>query len=147
VGGTGDRRAWAAVLALVGAVLSMSVPAAQTDGRLMFVGTYTAGTASKGIYAFRFDDRTGGLTPLCVAAETPNPSFLATRGDFVFAVNETSTFNGAASGSVTSFSADRATGRLTQLSVQPSRGTWRFTALESFWRWRTTPAVRSRCYL
>ena len=91
--------------------------------RVVYVGTYT-GETSKGIYAFRFDDRTGGLTPLGLVAETPNPSFLTSSADgrFVFAVNELQSFGGVMEGSVTSFAADPATAKLTELSVQPSRG-------------------------
>src|SRR5271168_108090 len=56
---------------------------------LLFVGTYT-GQESKGIYAYRFDAASSELTPLGVAAETPNPSFLATDPSrrFLYAVNE-----------------------------------------------------------
>jgi len=91
--------------------------------RVVYIGTYT-GATSKGIYAFRFDDRTGGLTPLGLVAETPSPSFLtaSANGRFVFAVNELESFDGAASGSVTSFAADPITAKLTTISVQPSRG-------------------------
>jgi len=91
--------------------------------RVVYIGTYT-GATSKGIYAFRFDDRTGGLTPLGLVAETPSPSFLtaSANGRFVFAVNELESFDGAASGSVTSFAADPVTAKLTTISVQPSRG-------------------------
>jgi 6-phosphogluconolactonase len=91
--------------------------------RLIYIGTYT-GETSKGIYAFRFDDSSGGLTPLGLVAETPSPSFLtaSANGRFVFAVNELQTFGGAAGGSVTSFAVDPATAKLTEISVQPSRG-------------------------
>lgn len=91
--------------------------------RVVYIGTYT-GETSQGIYAFRFDDSSGGLTPLGLVAETPSPSFLtaSTNGRFVFAVNELQTFGGAASGSVTSFAVDPATAKLTEISVQPSRG-------------------------
>jgi len=91
--------------------------------RLVYVGTYT-GETSRGIYAFRFDDTSGGLTPLGLAAETPSPSFLTSsaNGRVVFAVNELESFRGAASGSVTSFAADPATAKLTEISVQPTRG-------------------------
>ena len=91
--------------------------------RVVYIGTYT-GEASKGIYAFRFDDGSGGLTPLGLVSETPNPSFLtsSTDGRFVFAVNELSSFGGEPTGSVTSFAVDSGSGRLTELSVQPSRG-------------------------
>jgi 6-phosphogluconolactonase len=91
--------------------------------RLVYIGTYT-GETSKGIYAFRFDDSSGGLTPLGLVVETPSPSFLTSsaNGRFVFAVNELQTFGGAAGGSVTSFAVDPATAKLTEISVQPSRG-------------------------
>ena len=92
--------------------------------RVVYIGTYT-GEASKGIYAFRFDDSSGGLTPIGLAVETPSPSFLtsSTDGRFVFAVNEVQSFQGKPSGSVTSFSVDRASAKLTEISVQPSMGT------------------------
>jgi 6-phosphogluconolactonase len=91
--------------------------------RVVYVGTYT-GEASKGIYAFTFDDRSGELTPLGLVAETPSPSFLTASADgkFLFAVNELPTFRGAPGGSVSSFAIDPATGKLTELSVQPSQG-------------------------
>jgi len=91
--------------------------------RVVYVGTYT-GETSRGIYAFRFDDSSGGLTPLGLAAETPSPSFLtaSANGRVVFAVNELESFRGAASGSVTSFAVDPASVKLTEISVQPTRG-------------------------
>ena len=63
--------------------------------RTVFLGTYTKGE-SKGIYSCRFDDATGVLSDLRLAAETPSPSFLAlhTTGKFLYAVNETESFEG-----------------------------------------------------
>ena len=65
--------------------------------RIVYIGTYT-GETSKGIYAFRFDDGSGELTPIGLVAETPSPSFLIASADgrFVYAVNELQTFGGAA---------------------------------------------------
>ena len=99
------------------------VTAAARVDRVVYIGTYT-GEASKGIYAFRFDDSSGGLTPLGLVAETPSPSFLTASADgrFVFAVNELQSFQGKPSGSVTSFTVDRASAKLTEVSVQPSMG-------------------------
>jgi hypothetical protein len=115
-------------LVLIGSLspILRAVPGAvapQGAGRLVFIGTYT-GPTSEGIYAFRFDERSGALTPLGLAAATPNPSFLAISPDrrFLFAVNETAAFDQEKSGSVRSFSIDAATGKLTELSVQSSRG-------------------------
>ncbi len=43
-----------------------------------YVGTYTQeGSDSKGIYAYRFDSSSQQLTPIGLAAQTINPSFLA----------------------------------------------------------------------
>jgi 6-phosphogluconolactonase len=66
-----------------------------------YIGTYTNGD-SKGVYAFRFDDSTGKLATMGLAAETPNPSFLAVspNGRFLYAVNEEN------AGSVSAFSID-----------------------------------------
>lgn len=113
--------AGASAIAVVMAVLVVTA-SARVD-RVVYIGTYT-GEASKGIYAFRFDDNSGRLTPLGVAAETPSPSFLtaSTDGRFVFAVNEVQSFEGKLSGSVTSFTVDAASARLTEVSVQPSMG-------------------------
>lgn len=92
---------------------------------LMFVGTYTSGK-SEGVYAFRLDD--SGDTPkfesLGLAAKTSNPSFLAVDAgrSLLFAVNEDGSYQGEASGSVSSFKIDASTGRLTLLSQQSSRG-------------------------
>src|SRR5215467_10314763 len=74
---------------------------------LVFVGTYTR-QDSKGIYTFRFQPSTGKLTPIGLAAETENPSFLTIHANhrFLYAVNEISNFEGQSAGSVSSFSID-----------------------------------------
>ncbi len=80
------------------------------------MGTYTEeGSKSKGIYAFRYDASTGQITPLGLAAETTNPSFVAPHpnGRFLYAVNEVGNYKGPNSGGVSAFSIDRATGKLT----------------------------------
>lgn len=74
------------VLSLAGAARRPS-----TNARfLAFVGTYTNKTDSKGIYAFEFDADSGKLTPKGVAAETPDPSWVAIHpnGKFAYAANE-----------------------------------------------------------
>ncbi len=84
-----------------------------------FAGTYTTKTQSKGIYAFRYDATSGKLTPAGLAAETPDPSFVAIHpsGKFLYAVNE-----GGKASFVTSFALDAKTGALTQLNQVPSLG-------------------------
>jgi 6-phosphogluconolactonase len=115
----------AALVGLVGAAMADRRGDARPiqSERVIYVGTYT-GENSQGIYAFRFDDGSGVLTALGLAARTPSPSFLTSsaNGRFVFAVNELETFRGAASGSVTSFAVDPVSAKLTEISVQPTRG-------------------------
>lgn len=90
---------------------------------LLYIGTYTE-KDSKGIYAFRFDSATNELTPLGVAAETTNPSFLAIDPSrrFLYAVNEVGNYKGASSGAVTAFAIDHHTGKLSLLNQVPSHG-------------------------
>lgn len=84
----------------------------------VFVGTYTAPNASKGIYKFAFDSENGSASAPELAAEIASPSFLAIHqnGRFLYAVNE------AGSGAVTAFSIDPQTRKLTKLNDQPSGG-------------------------
>jgi 6-phosphogluconolactonase len=92
---------------------------------LMYVGTYTlADSTSKGIYAYRFNSRSGLVTPLGLAAQTVNPSFLtvAPNHHFLYAVNETGDFNGQKSGAVSAFSIDPVSGKLTLLNQVASGG-------------------------
>jgi 6-phosphogluconolactonase len=97
--------------------------AAAANSRLIYVGTYTTGR-SEGIYACRLDLSSGELKLINVAKGVVNPSFLAIdgRSEFLYAVNEVTTFGGKASGAVSSFAIDRQSGALKFLSQQPSAG-------------------------
>src|SRR6201985_1220740 len=94
---------------------------------LVYVGTYTA-TTSKGIYNYRFDPHTGKLTPIGVAAEQANPSFMVTdpHHRFLYAVTEMGQEPGASNykknGSISSYSMDRKTGALTFLNKVDAGG-------------------------
>lgn len=69
----------------------------------LFIGTYTRGTASEGIYRCDWDDahsRFGTPEP-AVAAD--NPSFLIQHEDSLFAVLETADFDGAAQGALAQY--------------------------------------------
>jgi 6-phosphogluconolactonase len=90
---------------------------------LLFVGTYTE-KESKGIYVYRFDSATAELTPLGVAAETTNPSFLAIdpSNHFLYAVNEVSNYKGGSGGGVSAFAVDQETGKLSLLNEVASGG-------------------------
>ncbi len=107
-------------------ICAIAAPASQKPKYLMYVGTYTteAGSTSKGIYAYGFDPETAEVTPLGLAAETTNPSFLAVHPNhrFLYAVNEVSNYKGEKSGAVSAFAIDRATGKLTLLNQVASKG-------------------------
>jgi len=96
---------------------------AKSKKYVLYVGTYTD-SGSKGIYAYEYDAASGKASPLGVAAETSNPSFLAVdaRRKFLYAVNETHDYKGAASGSVTAFAVDPKTHNLRELNEVASRG-------------------------
>src|SRR5258708_29730727 len=105
-------------------MLSMGDVNAKNESRkyLLYVGTYTKGD-SKGIYAYRYDAASGELTSLGLAAETPNPSFVAAdpSGRVLYAVNELSDYKGAASGARTAFFIYRPSRQLSQLQQISSR--------------------------
>jgi 6-phosphogluconolactonase len=84
-----------------------------------FVGTYTTKTSSKGIYAFRYEAKDAKLTPLGVAAETQDPSFVAIDPGkkYLYAVNEA-----GKSSMVSAFALDAHTGKLTLLNQLPALG-------------------------
>jgi 6-phosphogluconolactonase len=90
---------------------------------LVYIGTYT-GAKSKGIYVSRLNIASGALSAPQLAAETPNPSFVAVRpqGDFLYAVNEVNTFEGKPVGSVSAFAIDTASGMLKALNQASSGG-------------------------
>lgn len=94
------------------------VSLAHAREHVVLLGTYTGGE-SRGIYRVRFDDETGALSPAELAAEAPNPSFLALHpnGRVVYALNETDTRTGKG-GAVTAFTVDTATGALTKLNTE-----------------------------
>ena len=116
-------RALVAILLLLASCAASAAPA--KTKYLVFVGTYTADTTSKGIYAYSYDAATHQLASLGVAAETANPSFLAVHPNhrFLYAVNELSDYQGNKTGGVSAFSIDHATAKLTFLNEVPSGGT------------------------
>jgi len=101
------------------------IASAQTNNKyLVYVGTYSQ-RGSQGIYVYRYDAGTGQMTPLGVAAQTKDPSFLVIHPNrkWLYAVNEGQTYKGQASGGVSAFAIDRATGKLAFLNEVASRGT------------------------
>jgi 6-phosphogluconolactonase len=96
----------------------LAIPRTATAAEFIaYIGT--GGKDSKGIYAFRFDSKTGKLDSLGLAVEARRPGFLALHPNrrFLYAVAES---NG---GAVSAFSIDAQTGKLTLLNTVSSKGT------------------------
>jgi 6-phosphogluconolactonase len=114
-----------AILLLIAVTSSVLTYAADRGATkyMVYVGTYT-NHGSKGIYAYRFDSSTGKLTSVGLAAETPEPSFIAVdpNGRFLYAVNETGTYNGQPTGAVSAFAIQPETGKLSLLNQISSHG-------------------------
>lgn len=111
-------REWLKTLAFAAALGAANLFADATARPvLLYAGSYTDG-ASKGIYAFRFDDRTGALTPLGLVAETPQPAHLwiAPNSKTLYAVNWQTP------GGVSAFRIAPDTGALTLLNRVEARG-------------------------
>ncbi|HUJ95331.1 MAG TPA: lactonase family protein [Terriglobales bacterium] len=106
----------------LGLALTLASQGAPTRQYLVYLGTYTD-HGGKGIYAFRFDSVSGQLTSLGLAAESPEPSFLAISQNrrFLYAANEILTFNGQPAGAVSAFAVQPDTGKLSILNQVSSR--------------------------
>jgi 6-phosphogluconolactonase len=101
--------------------------------RYVYVGTYTAphtapgGTqpsTSKGIYVFKMNGRTGGLSQIQLF-EIENPSWVAVdaNASHLYATSEVSTWKGTANaGGATAFAIESATGKITSINDQPTGG-------------------------
>lgn len=88
-----------------------------------YLGTYTRGD-SKGIYRAQLDPETGKLHSPELAAELESPSFLALHPTkpVVYAVSEIANFGGEKAGAVSALERDKASGDLTLLSQQTTKG-------------------------
>jgi 6-phosphogluconolactonase len=97
--------------------------AAAAEKTLVFIGTYTQGQ-SKGIYSYELNLQDGSLHQIGVAAQTPNPSFLAIHPNkkFLYSVNEVEMFQGKKAGAVTGFQIDATAGKLEKINEATSGG-------------------------
>jgi 6-phosphogluconolactonase len=86
----------------------------------LLVGTYTSGK-SEGIYVYKFNVQTGEFIAESIAKGLKNPSFLVVSPDekYVYSAGEIDK-----NGAIYSFSFDKKTGTLTQLSTQSSNGNY-----------------------
>jgi len=118
-----SRRAFAFLFSATSlALLSASIVLGQSGKDhtyLVFVGTYTHETKSKGIYAYEFDSETGKLTARGLAVETPDPSWLMIHpnGKWAYAANES-----GKQSTISAFSIDAKSAKLTLLNQLPALG-------------------------
>ena len=86
-----------------------------------FIGTYTR-LGSEGVYTLRMNGDTGELTQVSVATGLENPSFVALdpSGEHLYAVSETSGFDGY--GGITAFGVNADSGELTQINQVSTGG-------------------------
>jgi len=72
----------------------------------LYVGTYTSGADSEGVYCFDFNTKTGKLTNKRLAIKIENPSFLSysSNRNFLYVVSEVDNYNNSNSGFVSAFS-------------------------------------------
>lgn len=98
---------------------------------LAYAGTYSSPQGpegsrgnGKGIYLFEMNPATGALSLREVTADDSNPAWLAfgKSRTHLYAANETTSFKGTHSGSVSAFSVDRSNGHLTLLNTVSSEG-------------------------
>ncbi len=82
----------------------------------IFIGTYTEGTKSQGIYTVLFDEETGSLSRQFSCGACKNPSFVIQNGTYLFAAEELDS-----RGQVASFRIDPE-GRLLRIGEQSVPG-------------------------
>jgi 6-phosphogluconolactonase len=89
-----------------------------------YVGTYTTGKRSEGVYLYDLDLSTGEVRHVATTSGVVDPSFLtiASNRRYLYAVNEVEEFDGKKSGAVSAFAIDRRTGSLRLLNQQASMG-------------------------
>ena len=106
---------------MTAALLALALAAPPGGKYWVFLGTYTAKDASRGIYRCEFDAATGKLGEPQLAAEVGSPSFVTLRpdGKVLYAVGETSGKDG---GGVFAYTVDAKTGELTRLDQSTSGG-------------------------
>jgi 6-phosphogluconolactonase len=101
-------------------------PAANSQPKdyLLYVGTNVASEQESTIFLYRMSYATGVITQVSAQRGGPSPTYMAMPAGhrYLYAVNETQTWQGAKSGGVSAFAVDQRTGNLQLLNQQPSTG-------------------------
>jgi 6-phosphogluconolactonase len=125
------RRAFLTGASILAASRSLAAQSAKGASALLYVASYSSPQGpegskgyGEGIYLFEMDPTSGRLTKRAVFQNPNNPSWLAFNParTYLYSANETSSYNGAASGSVSAYRIERSGGRLTLLNTESSGG-------------------------
>ena len=120
----------AAALSVVPSVLAQS-RTSRPAHRLAYVASYSSPQGpegskgyGKGIYLFEMDPATGVLSQRALFPNDSNPSWLAfdSSRTHLYSANETAVYKGEQSGSVSAYSVEPSSGRLTLLNTESSHG-------------------------
>jgi 6-phosphogluconolactonase len=84
-----------------------------------YIGTYTQGRGGKGIYRFTMDSASGCIEDLRLAAPAVNPSWLAVRGQTLYAALEVNDYQGG--GAVAAYRVET-DGGLSPINQKPTGG-------------------------
>jgi 6-phosphogluconolactonase len=114
-------------LSAMGLALPELAFSSQTQGgRIMpfYVGTYTTGKKSEGIYLYNLDLSSGELRHVATTSGVVDPSYISLSPNrrYLYAVNEVEEFGGKKGGAVSAFAIDQRTGDLKFVNQQPSMG-------------------------
>lgn len=135
--GKSSRRGFlrtAAALAVTGPALARAQqnhPNSAHGSIVAYVGTYSSARGpegsrgnGQGIYLFQMNPSTGALSQRECFSDGSNPAWLAFHPSrkYLYAANETPTFQNTNSGSVSAFSVERSSGHLTLLNTVSSEG-------------------------
>jgi 6-phosphogluconolactonase len=95
-------------------------PVQTAQDYFVYVGTYPGGD-SKGIYLYRFDEKSSHLTSLGLAAEMANPSFVVTDPShrYLYAVTDTEM-------AIPGSNADQAASTISSFTIDPATGSLKF---------------------
>ncbi|WP_052432242.1 lactonase family protein [Flammeovirga pacifica] len=107
-------------LTLIFSMISYFVLGQEKVKTYLYVGSYTGGQPSEGIYVYDFDTETGRLTEIERKDKLVNPSFLciSPNGQFLYACTESKL---PQHGNVSSFRIDRSTGKISFLNKQTTK--------------------------
>jgi 6-phosphogluconolactonase len=134
--GGSSRRAFLQSAPALGMLLNTNARAqrrrARTSGWILaYVGTYSSPQGpegskgyGQGIYLFEMNPSNGALAPVEMFPNDANPSWLAFNPSrtHLYAANETQTYRGTESGSVSAYAIDRGSGHLKLLNTVSSQG-------------------------